>query len=198
MKERLLPKEPDLMNNDDVHSNSEGRMTKAIDALKTNMCKIRTGRANASLLDHIMVPYYGTDTPLNQVASMSVLDARTLTVAPWDKSIVGAIEKAIHTSDLGLNPVVHEDVIRVPIPQLSEDRRRDLVKVIKDEAEQTRIGIRQIRRDANQSIKQSVKDKKMSEDDSKRKESDIQELTDQYVHQIDDLVKQKEQEIMSI
>lgn len=174
------------------------RMDKSIESLKHAMSKIRTGRANASLLDHVMVSCYDAETPLNQVANVTVQDARTLSVSPWDKSLMQAVEKAIQLSNLGLNPMPYEDVIRVPIPQLNEERRRDLAKVIKEEGEQARVAIRHIRRDGNQEVKQQQKDKVISDDDAKRLESQIQTATDDFIKQIDVLVADKENEIMTI
>jgi ribosome recycling factor len=184
--------------NDNFFKDTSARMEKTIEALQSNMTKIRTGRANASLLDHVMVPYYGTDTPLNQVASVSASDGRTLAVSPWDKSLMAAIEKAIQTSDLGLNPVPYEGVIRVPIPPLTEDRRKQLVKVIKDEAEQSKVGIRTARRDANTHIKSQNKDKEISDDEAKEWELQVQKLTDDCIAKIEALVKVKEQDVMSV
>jgi ribosome recycling factor len=186
------------MSQDEVYNKSKLRMDKGIEALKNNIAKISTGRANTGLLEHIMVSCYGSDVPINQVATVSVIDARTLSVSPWDKSLLSVVEKSIHTADLGLNPMTYEDVIRVPIPQLTEDRRRSLVKVVKDDAEQSRVSIRQIRRDANTDIKKSAKDNALNEDDAKRAEAAIQKLTDDYVATIDRLVKEKETEIMSV
>ena len=186
------------MSHENIINEAQAKMQKSIEALKNNMAKIRTGRANTSLLDHVMVVSYGSETPLNQVASISVLDARTLSVTPWDKSLVSAVEKAIYTSDLGLNPLPYENAIRVPIPQLTEDRRRDLVKIIKEEAEQSRISIRQIRRDSNQSVKQALKEKTINEDENKRLEQKIQQITDTFIGEIDLLFKQKEQDVMSL
>ncbi len=183
---------------DTLIKDAKSRMTKGIESLKNNMAKIRTGRANASLLDSVMVSCYGTDTPMNQVATVSAIDARTLSVTPWDKSLLASVEKAIHTSDLGLNPAPYEGVIRVPIPQLTEERRKSLVKIIKEEAEHSRVGIRQVRREANQSVKQMVKDKALNDDEGKHLEHSIQQLTDKFIVEIDNLVKQKEQDIMAV
>lgn len=186
------------MSNEDIMAIAKEKMEKSIVALQDSMSKIRTGRANVGLLDQIHVDCYGADTPLNQIASLSVADSRTLTVTPWDKSLVTAIEKSIYASDLGLNPVLSGDTLRVPIPQLTEERRRSLVKIIKDEAESSRVSIRQFRREANASVKNLLKDKVLNEDEAKKAESDIQLLTDQSIKRIDELFALKEKEIMTV
>lgn len=183
---------------DEILEDADIRMQKTIEVLKTELTKIRTGRANASLLDHISVEYYGSEVPLSQVANIAIEDARTLTVTPWEKPMVQAIEKAIMTSDLGLNPMSAGTVIRVPVPALTEERRRDLVKVVKHEAENTKIAIRNIRRDANSDFKSLEKEKEISEDDERRAQDSIQKLTDQYVREVDVVLDKKEQDLMAI
>lgn len=176
----------------------EARMQKSIDALGTQLMKLRTGRANAALLDHIKVEYYGSDVPISQVANVVVEDARSLTVTPWEKSMVGAVEKAIMTSDLGLTPNTAGLTIRINLPPLSEERRRDLVKVVKGEVEHTRVAIRGIRRDANGMVKDAVKAKDLTEDDEKRVETDVQKLTDRFIAKADEVGAAKEKELLAI
>ncbi len=183
---------------DEIHKDAQVRMAKSIEALKHEFSKIRTGRAHPSLLDHIMVPYYGTDTALSQVANVAVEDARMLTVTPWEQNMVQVIEKAIMRSDLGLNPSTNGMTIRIPLPSLTEERRRDLVKVVKHEAENGRVAIRNIRRDANASIKDALKDKKISEDDARSGEEKIQKLTDQFIKEIEHQFSLKEADLLSI
>lgn len=174
------------------------RMNKSIDALKGELAKIRTGRAHPSLLEHITVDYYGSQTQLSQVASIGVEDARTLTITPWESPMVQAIEKAIMNSDLGLNPNSAGSVIRVPMPQLTEERRRDLVKIVRHEGENGKVAIRNIRRDANSDFKSLEKDKDISEDEERKAQDDIQKLTDQHVKEIDDLIDVKEKDLMKV
>ena len=162
------------------------------------MSKIRTGRAHTSLLDHVMVEYYGSDVPISQVANIAIEDSRTLTVTPWEKPMVQAVEKAIMTSDLGLNPMSAGAVIRVPMPPLTEERRRDLVRVVKGEAEQGRVAIRNIRRDANSDLKDLLKEKEISEDEERKAEDEIQKLTDQHIQLIEEVLAVKEKELMEI
>lgn len=181
-----------------IKKDAETRMKKSVDALRQDLGKLRTGRAHTSLLDHITVSYYGTAVPLNQVASVSVGDARTLTVSPWEKKMVPQVEKAILNSDLGLNPVTAGQVIRVPLPPLTEERRRDLTRVVRQEAETARVAIRNIRRDANQALKAKVKDKAITEDEERRAEDEIQKLTDQFIGKVDELAKAKEAELMEV
>lgn len=176
----------------------ESRMIKSIETLKGEFSRLRTNRAHPSLLEHIRVSFYGTETPLNQVASVAVENNRTLMITPWDKNMVAPIEKAIMTSDLGLNPISAGMVIRVPLPALTEQRRKELVKVVRDTAEQGRVAIRNIRRDANQQNKELSKDKKISEDEERRNEASIQKVTDKYIAEIDKLLAGKEAEIMEI
>ncbi|RYV65885.1 ribosome recycling factor, partial [Legionella pneumophila] len=169
----------------EIKQDSEKRMKKTIEALHTDMSKIRTGRANASLLDHVMVDYYGSPTPLSQVANITTSDSRTILVTPWEKSMVAAIEKAILNSDLGLNPATAGTAIRVPMPPLTEERRKELIKVVRHEGEQGRVSIRNIRRDANNQLKELVKEKAISEDDERRAAEAIQKLTDRYISEVD-------------
>lgn len=174
------------------------KMLKAVDSLRNEMSKIRTGRANASLLDHVMVDYYGQTTPLAQIASISAGDARTLVVTPWEKSMIPAIEKAIMISDLGLNPVTLGHTIRIPLPPLNEERRKELIKVVRSEAELGRVAIRNIRRDANQQLKDMVKAKTISEDDERRGNDLIQKATDLYIAEVDKELADKEKELLMI
>lgn len=181
-----------------IRKDAEQRMHKSVETLQNELSKIRTGRAHPSLLEHIHVDFYGSEVPLNQAANISIEDARTLTVTPYDRSMTGKIEKAILTSDLGLNPATAGQVIRVPLPPLTEQRRQELGKVVHHEGEQAKIAIRNIRRDANQHLKEGLKDKSLSEDDERRGESEIQQLTDKYVAQVDEKVAAKEKELMEI
>ena len=183
---------------DEIIKDAEVRMGKSIESLHTEFAKIRTGRAHPSLLDQIHVDYYGADTPINQVANVNVEDSRTLVVTPWEKDMVGKVEKAIMASDLGLNPATAGTVIRIPMPPLTEERRRDLVKVVKQEAEQARVAIRNIRRDANSDFKDLLKEKEISEDEERKAEENIQKLTDTYVGKIDNVLSDKEAELMEV
>ena len=183
---------------DEIQKDAGSRMDKTISVLNDNFHKIRTGRAHTSLLDHVTVDYYGTEVPLNQAASVNVEDARTLTVSPWEKSMVPVVEKAIMTSDLGLNPSTAGTVIRVVLPPLTEERRRDLVRILRQEAEDARIAVRNIRRDANQDLKDLVSEKELSEDEARHGEQRIQELTDKHIARIDSLLEAKEQEVMTV
>lgn len=182
----------------DVKNDAEKRMSKAVESLQHEMTKIRTGRANASLLDHVQVDYYGNKTPLSQVASVTSSDSRTLLVTPWEKAMVAAVEKAILNADLGLNPATAGSAIRVPMPALTEERRKEMIKVVRGEAEQGRVSIRNIRRDANTQLKDMVKDKSISEDDERRAADIIQKLTDKYVAEIDVVLTNKEKDLMEI
>ena len=182
----------------DIQQDASSRMGKSIEVLKSEFSKIRTGRAHPSLLDQITVPYYGADTPLSQVANVAIEDSRTLTVTPWEKTMVQAIEKAIMTSDLGLNPATSGMVIRIPLPVLTEERRREFVKLVKHEAENGRVAIRNIRRDANSEIKEALKEKLVSEDEAHAGEEKIQKLTDQYVKEVEKLLEGKEADLLSI
>ncbi len=176
----------------------EQKMQKSVEALKADLIKVRTGRAHTGLLDHVMVDYYGSMVPINQVANVTLIDARTIGVQPWEKPMVGKVEKAIRDSDLGLNPASMGEIIRVPMPPLTEERRRDLTKVVRHEGETAKVAVRNVRRDANQQLKDAVKDKLISEDDERRAEEDIQKFTDKYVAEIDKLLAQKEQELMQV
>jgi ribosome recycling factor len=183
---------------EETNKDAERRMGKSIEALATELSKIRTGRANPSLLDHIRVEYYGSEVPLNNVANIAIEDSRTLTVTAYEKDMTPVIEKAIMTSDLGITPNSAGTVIRIPLPALTEERRRDLVKVVKSEAENGRIAIRNIRRDANSDLKDMVKEKMISEDDERRAADQIQKLTDEYIAKIDVMVSEKEKELLEI
>lgn len=182
----------------DIQQDAVARMIKSIEALHKAFTKIRTGRAHPSLLDQITVSYYGTDSQLSQVANVSVEDARTLKVVPWEKGMIQAIEKAIMSSGLGLNPATQGTVIRIPLPALTEERRRELVKVVKNEAEQGRVAIRNIRRDANTAIKDALKEKLISEDDARQGEEKIQKLTDQYIKEVEKHLEEKEADLLSM
>ena len=182
----------------DVKKSAEQKMLKTIEALKTDLGKVRTGRAHTGLLDHITVDYYGTQTPLNQVATLSLPDARTIAVTPYEKKMANVIEKAIRDSDLGLNPASVGDVVRVPMPALTEERRKELIKVVKHEAEGAKVAVRNIRRDANAHLKELVKDKKISEDDERRGEAEIQKLTDHTIAEIDKVLHAKEADLMAV
>lgn len=182
----------------EVKKSAEQKMQKSIEALKHDLGKIRTGRAHSGLLDHVMVDYYGSQVPIAQVANVTVVDARTLGVSPWEKKLVGAIEKAIRDSDLGLNPSSQGDLIRVPMPALTEERRRDLTKVVKSEGEDAKIAVRNVRRDANTALKELLKQKTVSEDDERRAQDEIQKLTDRFVAEIDKMLQTKEAELLAI
>ena len=183
---------------DEIQQDAEERMNKTIESLKDQLAKVRTGRAHPSLLDQVSVDYYGSMVPLSQVANIGIEDSRTLSITPWERTMVQAIEKAIMTSDLGLNPNSAGTVIRVPMPALTEERRKDLVKVVRGEAEGSRVAVRNIRRDANTSFKTLQKDKDISEDDERRAQDSIQKLTDQFVKEIDEILVKKEQDLMEI
>ncbi|MGH8866233.1 MAG: ribosome recycling factor, partial [Burkholderiales bacterium] len=181
---------------EDVKRSADQKMHKTLDTLKADLGKIRTGRAHTGILDHIQVDYYGNPTPLNQVANVSLIDARTIGVTPWEKKMVAVIDKAIREADLGLNPATMGDTVRVPMPALTEERRRDLTKVVKSEAENARIAVRNIRRDANTALKELLKSKAVSEDDERRAQEDIQKLTDRYIAEIDKALAAKETDLM--
>ena len=183
---------------EEIKEDAQERMAKSVEALKTNLTKVRTGRAHASLLDNITVEYYGMDTPLNQVGNISVPDARTLAVTVFDKGMIAAVEKAILKSDLGLNPQSNGTLIRIPLPPLTEERRKDLVKVVRGEAESGKIAIRNIRRDANSDFKSLLKDKEISEDECHQAEDEIQKITDTFVKKVDETLQAKEAELMEI
>lgn len=182
----------------ELKKTTEHKMQRSIEALKTDLAKVRTGRAHTGLLDHVMVDYYGSMVPINQVANITLIDARTIGVQAWEKSMMGKVERAIRDSDLGLNPANMGEILRVPMPALTEERRRDLTKVVRHEGETAKIAVRNLRRDANQHLKDAVKDKMISEDEERRAEDYIQKLTDKAVTEIDKLLAQKEQELMQI
>jgi ribosome recycling factor len=181
-----------------IKQTTETKMAQSIEAFRQNLAKIRTGRATPTLLDSVMVDYYGNPTPLNQVANVSVLDSRTLSVQPWEKGMGAKVEKAIRESDLGLNPATMGDLIRVPLPAMSEERRKEMTKLVKSEGENAKIAIRNLRRDANEMVKKLVKDKEASEDDQKRAEADTQKITDKHIAEVDKMVAAKDQELMAI
>ncbi len=182
----------------EIVQDAESRMNKSVESLRTELTKIRTGRAHPSLLDQVMVDYYGSMTPIKQVANVVAEDSRTLAVTPWEKPMVGAIEKAIMTANLGLNPASQGTVIRVPMPVLTEERRRDLVKVVKGEGESGKVAVRNIRRDANSDFKDLLKEKEISEDESRQAEDSVQKLTDKFVGSVDEVITVKEKELMEI
>jgi len=182
----------------DIMKDAEERMGKSVDSLRGELKKLRTGRAHASLLDHIHVDYYGSEVPLSQVANIGVEDARTLTISPWEQSMVPVVEKAIMTSDLGLNPNTAGTVIRVPLPPLTEERRRDMGKVVRHEGENAKVAIRNIRRDALHHAKELLKEKEISEDDERRAQDSIQALTDKHIAVVDQVVEEKEKEVLEV
>ncbi len=182
----------------EIKKSAQTRMQKSVEALHNELVKIRTGRAHPSLLDHVTVSYYGADVPLSQVASVTVSDARTLAVAPWEKTMVQPIEKAIMQADLGLNPATSGQLIRVPLPPLTEERRKDLTKIVKNETENTRVAIRNIRRDANSETKTLLKDKKISEDEERQMEDEIQKMTNQFIGEAEKVLAAKEVELMAV
>ncbi|GAA5006622.1 ribosome recycling factor [Pseudoluteimonas lycopersici] len=182
----------------DIHNDASVRMQKSIDALRHTLIKVRTGRASTALVEHLKVNYYGSDMPLSQVASIAVADARSLTITPWEKQMVGAVEKAILGSDLGLTPNTAGTVIRLNLPALTEERRKELSKVVHGEGEDTKVAIRNIRRDANHHVKELLKDKQITEDEMTRSEADIQKMTDKAIKDVDDVVKAKEQELLAV
>lgn len=183
---------------DSLKKEAAARMAKSVDSLKQELSKLRTGRAHASLLDHVMVGYYGNEVPLNQVASVGIADARTLLVTPWERNMVAAIEKAILKSDLGLNPASAGTTIRVPLPPLTEERRRDMVKIVRHEGEGAKVAIRNVRRDANNQLKALLKDKKVTEDAERQVQDEIQKLTDRHIQDVDKALAAKEAELMEI
>jgi len=182
----------------DVKKTAEQKMKKTLETLKSDLAKVRTGRAHAGLLDHVMVDYYGTPTPIAQVANVTLLDARTIGVSPWEKKMAPAIEKAIRDSDLGLNPAAMGETVRVPMPALTEERRKELIKVVRHEGENTRVAVRNVRRDANHHLKDLLKQKKVAEDEERRAQDDIQKLTDRFIADIDKLLQQKESDLMAV
>jgi len=182
----------------DIKKNAEQKMKKTIEALKTDLGKVRTGRAHTGILDHVMVDYYGNPTPLPQVANVTLVDGRTIGVSPWEKKMAQAIEKAIRDSDLGLNPMTQGDMVRVPMPALTEERRKDLIKVVRHEGENARVAIRNIRRDANTHLKDLLKKKEVAEDDERRAQDEVQKLTDRSIAEIDKILEVKETDLMAI
>jgi len=182
----------------ELKKSTEQKMQKSLDALRNDLGKVRTGRAHAGILDHIQVDYYGSMMPLNQVANINLIDARTIGVTPWEKKLASVIEKAIRDSDLGLNPSSVGDTVRVPMPALTEERRRDLIKVVRGEAENARVAVRNLRRDANHALKEAMKAKTISEDDERRTEDDVQKLTDRHIAEIDKALAQKESDLMAV
>ena len=182
----------------DVKKNAQERMTKSIETLRADLAKVRTGRAHTGILDHITVDYYGAPTPLSGVANVTLIDARTIGVQPFEKKMLSTIEKAIRDSDLGLNPSTFGELVRVPTPALTEERRKEMVKLVKSEAEDAKIAVRNIRRDANEQLKKMVKDKTASEDDERRSSDEIQKLTDKFVADIDKMVAEKEKEVLTV
>jgi ribosome recycling factor len=182
----------------DVKKSAEQKMQKTLETLKTDFSKVRSGRPHTGLLDHVMVDYYGTPTPINQVANISLPDARTIGVVPWDKKMINAIEKAIRESELGVNPMTVGEMVRVPMPPLTEERRRELTKIVKNEAEAARVAMRNIRRDANAHMKELLKEKQISEDDDRRGQEEIQKLTDRYIAEVDKSLQAKEAELMAV
>jgi ribosome recycling factor len=182
----------------DVKPNAEQKMQKSIEALKNDLSKVRTGRAHTGLLDHVMVEYYGSMVAVNQVANVSLGDARTINVQPYEKPMIAKVEKAIRDSDLGLNPATNGDVIRVPMPILTEERRKDLIKVVRTEGESAKVAVRNIRRDANDALKKLIKDKEISEDDERRAQDEVQKITDKYIAEIDKMLQVKEADLMAV
>jgi ribosome recycling factor len=182
----------------ELTKNTEQKMHRSVEAFKTDLSKVRTGRAHAGLLDHITVDYYGSPTPLNQVAKVTLLDARTIGVAPFEKKMVQAVDKAIRESDLGLNPASMGETVRVPMPPLTEERRKELIKVVRHEAENARVAVRNLRRDANHHLKEALKKKEVSENDERRAQDEVQKLTDRAVAEIDKLLQQKEAELLAV
>ncbi|ADL55801.1 ribosome recycling factor [Gallionella capsiferriformans ES-2] len=182
----------------EIRKDAEARMRKSLDALRADLGKVRTGRAHTGLLDHVMVDYYGSPTLVTQVANITLVDARTIGVQPYEKSMVGKVERAIRDADLGLNPATNGELIRVPMPMLTEERRRDMIKLVKSEGEDAKIAVRNIRRDANGSLKDLLKKKEISEDDERRVQDDIQKLTDRFVSEIDQMLAAKEVDLMAV
>ena len=182
----------------DIKKDTQARMAKSVDALRHSLTKVRTGRASPSLVDHLKINYYGSEMPLSQVASIAVADARSLVITPWEKNMVAAVEKAIYASDLGLTPNTAGTTIRINLPPLTEERRRELSKHVHAEGEDAKVAIRNIRRDSNQQVKELLKEKKITEDEERRSEDDIQKLTDKAIKDVDEVVKAKEQELMAV
>ncbi|MDH4174705.1 MAG: ribosome recycling factor [Betaproteobacteria bacterium] len=183
---------------DELRKTTDQKMHKSVEAFKSDLSKVRTGRAHTGLLDHIVVDYYGAPTPLNQVAKVTLLDSRTIGVAPFEKKMMQAVEKSIRDSDLGLNPASMGDTVRVPMPALTEERRKELIKVVRHEAENARVAVRNLRRDANHHLKEALKKKEVSENDERRAQDDVQKLTDRAIAEIDKLLQQKEAELLAV
>lgn len=182
----------------ELKKNTEQKMLKSLESLKSDLGKVRTGRAHTGILDHIQVEYYGSPVPLSQIANVSLIDARTISVQPWEKSMLAKVEKAIRDADLGLNPSAMGELVRVPMPALTEERRKELIKLVRSEAENSRIAVRNLRRDANNQLKDAVKAKEISEDEERRAQDDIQKLTDRNIAEVDKILAQKEQDLMQI
>lgn len=182
----------------ELKKNTEQKMQKSLDALKNDLGKVRTGRAHTGLLDHVQVDYYGSLVPIAQVANVNLVDARTIGVQPWEKTMVGKVEKAIREADLGLNPATQGDLIRVPMPMLTEERRKELIKVVRHEGENAKVAVRNLRRDANNTLKEALKKKEVSEDDERRAQDEIQKLTDRYVADVDKMLAEKEKDLMAV
>ncbi len=182
----------------EVRKNAEQKMRKSLDSLKSDLGKVRTGRAHTGLLDHVMVDYYGSPTLVTQVANVTLIDSRTIGVQPWEKNMVGKVERAIRDADLGLNPATNGEIIRVPMPMLTEERRRDLIKLVKSEGEDAKIAVRNIRRDANAILKDLLKKKEISEDDERRMQDEIQKLTDRFIAEVDQMLAAKEVDLMAV
>jgi ribosome recycling factor len=182
----------------DIKKTVEQKMSKSLETLKVDFSKVRTGRAHAGILDHVMVPYYGNPTLITQVANVTLIDSRTIGVQPWEKNMVSPVEKAIRDADLGLNPSTNGDVIRVPMPMLTEERRKDLIKVVRGDAESAKVAVRNIRRDANEQLKKLLKEKAIGEDDERRAQDDVQKSTDRFVVEIDKALQAKEADLMAV
>lgn len=182
----------------DIKKNTDQKMRKSLETLKANLAKVRTGRAHTGLIDHIRVDYYGTPTAITQVANVTLVDSRTIGIQPWEKKMVQAVEKAIRESDLGLNPATQGDLIRVPMPQLTEERRKELAKVVRVEGEESKVAIRNIRREANEALKKLVKDKLCSEDEERRAQDDVQKMTDKSIQDVEHLIAEKEKEVLTV
>lgn len=182
----------------DIKKNTEQKMNRSLETLKADFGKVRTGRAHTGILEHVNVDYYGNPTPITQVANLTLADARTITVQPYEKNMIAAVEKAIRDADLGLNPATNGNIIRVPMPALTEERRRDLIKVVRGEAENAKVAVRNVRRDANEQLKKLVKDKAVSEDEERRAQDDVQKLTDRFIAEIDKALHAKEADLMAV
>jgi len=182
----------------DIKQSAEQKMQKSLEVLKTDLGKVRTGRAHTGILDHVQVDYYGSMIPISQVANISLADARTITVQPWEKPMIPKVEKAIRDADLGLNPATNGDLIRVPMPMLTEERRKDLIKVVRGEAEAAKVSVRNVRRDANDALKKLLKDKEIGEDDERRAQDDVQKITDKYIAEVDKALQAKETDLMAV